>query len=114
MIAVDALIRAIDESGRSDRSISFAAVGHYTAVASLRRNGNLTVSTAAALCRELGLEIYIGPPRIVPAAISQALGLAESCDVEDALVAIALRSATSDEIQQLRRAVADLAGIIRG
>ncbi len=47
------------------------------------------MSTAEALCRELELEFYIGPPRRVSTHILEALDLATSSTLEDALVAIA-------------------------
>ena len=56
------LLEAVARSGRSARDISLAAVGHESAVRSLRRGLDLHVSTVERLCRELGLELRIGPP----------------------------------------------------
>ncbi len=57
----DVLIEAVAKSGRSGRDISIAAVGHESAVRSLKRKLDLRVSTVQALCNELGLKFYIGP-----------------------------------------------------
>ena len=59
------LLEAVERSGRSARDISLAAVGHESAVRSLRRGLDLRVSTVEGLCRELGLEFHVGPPRSV-------------------------------------------------
>ena len=62
------ILDAIHSSGRSDREVSLTAVGHESAIRSLKRGLDLRGSTIRALCRELGLEFYIGPPRgsVVP------------------------------------------------
>ena len=57
------LLEAVERSSRSAREISMAAVGHESAVRSLRRCLDMRVSTVEGLCRELGLELHIGPPR---------------------------------------------------
>ena len=57
------LLEAVERSGRSARDISLAAVGHESAVRSLRRGLDMRVSTVEGLCRELGLELHVGPPR---------------------------------------------------
>ena len=63
-MAVDEDILAfIAKSGRSDRDVSIAATGHDTAVRDLRKNKSATLKTLVALCRELGLELSVGPPR---------------------------------------------------
>ena len=59
----DLLLEALKKSGRSAREVSLAAVGHESAIRSIKRGLDLRVSTAEALCRELDLEFYIGPPR---------------------------------------------------
>ena len=46
------------------------------------------VSTVEAFCRELGLELYVGPPRPVSAEVAAALGLSETCSIEEVLSAI--------------------------
>ena len=61
---VRAILDAVRESGRSARSISMAAVGHAGALRNLKRGQDLRVFTLGALCRELGLEFYVGPPRV--------------------------------------------------
>ena len=87
---IDVLLEAVGNSRRSGRDISIAAVGHASAVRDVKRRRDLRASTLEALCRELDLEFYIGPPRAVPAGIARALGLPDTCSVEDALVAINL------------------------
>ena len=62
----DVLIEAVTKSGRSGRDISIAAVGHESAVRSLKRKLDLRVSTVQALCHELGLKFYIGPDTATP------------------------------------------------
>ena len=62
----DPLLEAISKSRRSARDISICAVGNAGAVRNLKRRMELLLSTFEALCRELGLEIYIGPPREEP------------------------------------------------
>ena len=63
MIYSDALLEALAQSGRSGRDVSVDAVGHESAIRSLKRGLDLRVSTIQALCRVLGLEFYVGPPR---------------------------------------------------
>lgn len=58
------LLEAVKRSGRSARDISLAATGHESAVRDLKRGRDIQMKTAVALCRELGLEFYIGPPRV--------------------------------------------------
>ena len=59
----DPLLEAISKSRRSARDISIRAVGNASAVRNLKHRRDLRVSTLEALCRELNLELYIGPPR---------------------------------------------------
>ena len=61
----DAILDAVARSGRSEREVSIAAVGHESAIRSLKREVDVRISTIEALCRELGLEFYVGPPREV-------------------------------------------------
>lgn len=63
MSYVDEILRAVSLSGRSGRDISIAAVRHDGAVRNLKRGQDLRVSTLEALCRELGVEFYVGPRR---------------------------------------------------
>lgn len=91
MTPCEAILEAVDQSGRSDRSVSLAAVGHHSCVSNLRKNEDIRVSTAEALCRELELEFYIGPPRRVSTHILEALELGTSSSLEDALVEISKR-----------------------
>ena len=58
------LLEAVERSGRSARDISLSAVGHESAVRSLRRGLDMRVSTLEGLCRELELELYVGPPQL--------------------------------------------------
>ena len=57
------ILRALSSSDRSGREVSIAAVGHESAIRSLKRELDMRISTVQALCRELGLEFYIGTPR---------------------------------------------------
>ena len=63
MTYAEALLEALAQSGRSGRDVSMDAVGHESAIRSLKRGLDLRVSTIQALCRVLGLEFYVGPPR---------------------------------------------------
>ena len=63
MTYVEALLDALAQSGRSGRDVSIEAVGHESAIRSLKRGLDLRVSTIQALCGALDLEFYIGPPR---------------------------------------------------
>lgn len=63
MTYTEALLEALAQSGRSGRDVSIDAVGHESAIRSLKRGLDLRVSTLQALCRVLGLEFYVGPLR---------------------------------------------------
>ena len=58
-----AILAALARSGRSGRDVSIAAVGHESAIRSIKRGMDVRVSTLEALCEELGLEFYVGPRR---------------------------------------------------
>lgn len=60
-----ALLEALAQSGRSGRDVSIEAVGHESAIRSLKRGLDMRVSTIQALCQVLELEFYVGPPREV-------------------------------------------------
>ncbi len=64
----DAILAALARSGRAGREVSIAAVGHESAIRSIKRGMDVRASTLRALCEELGLEFYVGPPRLKPAA----------------------------------------------
>ena len=59
----EAILKAVGESELSERQISIAAVGHESAIRSLKRGVSPNAATVAALCSTLGLEVYVGPPR---------------------------------------------------
>ena len=59
----DAILAALARSGRSGREVSIAAVGHESAIRSIKRGMDVRVSTLVGLCEELGLEFYVGPRR---------------------------------------------------
>jgi len=59
----DAVLAALARSGRAGREVSIAAVGHESAIRSIKRGMDVRTSTLRALCEELGLEFYVGPPR---------------------------------------------------
>ena len=63
----DAILAALARSGRAGREVSIAAVGHESAIRSIKRGMDVRTSTLRALCEELGLEFYVGPPRLKPA-----------------------------------------------
>ena len=63
----DAILAALARSGRAGRDVSIAAVGHESAIRSIKRGMDVRTSTLRALCEELGLEFYVGPPRLNPA-----------------------------------------------
>lgn len=89
----EVLLEAVERSGRSARDVSISAVGHESAIRSVRRGLDLRVSTVEGLCRELGLELHVGPPqaRDVPSA----LGGAELQKLVDAIVKTYLRASTN-------------------
>lgn len=57
---VDEILKAASQSGRSNRDISIAAVGHESAIRSLKRGLDPRLSTIIALANELDMEIKIG------------------------------------------------------
>ena len=87
------MLDAVERSGRSAREISISAVGHESAIRSLRRGLDMRVSTVEGLCRELGLELHVGPPqaRDVPSA----LGGVELQKLVDAIVNTYLKASTN-------------------
>lgn len=101
MSYIDELLRAVLRSGRSGREISRSAVGHDSAVRNLKRGQDLRVSTLKALCRELGVEFYVGQPRLGPPGISKTLEVDFSSPPEDAAAALEL-------ISKLRARVTDV------
>ena len=106
MTYIDVLLKAVAESGRSNRAISIAAVGHDGAVRGLKRGLDLRVSTAQALCRELDLEFHIGPRRaVVSSEIARALKLGKDCSIEDAVDAIESLVDTMSAVQAQAKAI---------
>lgn len=95
----EVLLEAVERSGRSARELSISAVGHESAIRSLRRGLDLRVSTVEGLCRELGLELHVGPPqaRDVPSA----LGGAELQKLVDAIVKTYLKASTNAQREVL-------------
>jgi len=71
----EAILKAVGESELSERQISIEAVGHESAIRSLKRGVSPNAATIAALCAVLDLEIYIGPYRAGPPP-DEATGLA--------------------------------------
>ena len=79
MTSSDAILAALALSGRSGREVSIAAVGHESAIRSIKRGMDVRVSTLVALCEELGLEFYVGPRRQErPVGDGYAAGIRES------------------------------------
>ena len=106
MTYIDVLLKAVAESGRSNRAISIAAVGHDGAVRGLKRGLDLRVSTAQALCRELDLEFHIGPRRpAVSPEIARALKLGNDCSIKDAIDAIESLADTMSAVQARAKAI---------
>ncbi|NQY83049.1 MAG: LexA family transcriptional regulator [Alphaproteobacteria bacterium] len=54
---ITGLLESVEKSGRSDREISLAAVGHESAIRSLRRGHDPRLSTLLALSQELEFSI---------------------------------------------------------
>ena len=63
-----AILAAIERKGLPERQVSLAAVGHESAIRSLKRGMDARGATLAALAAELDLEFYVGPPRAQPPA----------------------------------------------
>ena len=63
MTYTDVILAALRRSGRSGREVSIAAVGHESAIRSIKRGMDVRASTLQRVCEELGLEFYVGPPR---------------------------------------------------
>lgn len=105
---IQELLEAVGRSLRSERDISIAAVGHGGAIRNLRSNDDLRVSTLEALCRELGLEFYVGAQRrLVPAEVALELGLEDDCEVQDVVGEIQnLKSRSADAIREFKKQVA--------
>ena len=94
------ILNAVAKSGRSNRDVSLQAVGHESAIHSLKRGLDARASTLEALCDALDLEFYIGPPRgtapaespalstVVPGAITGMLGLPEGAEADAVVAAI--------------------------
>ena len=94
------ILNAVAKSGRSNRDVSLQAVGHESAIHSLKRGLDARASTLEALCDALDLEFYIGPPRgtapaespalstAVPGAITDMLGLPEGAEADVVVAAI--------------------------
>ena len=68
-----AILGAIEEQGLSERQVSIAAVGHESAIRSLKRGVDPRASTLAALASELGLEFHVGAPRTATPALTPAV-----------------------------------------
>ncbi len=57
------LLESISESGMSDRQVSVLATGSTDTVRNMRRGASPRTDTLEALCKSLGLELHVGPPR---------------------------------------------------
>ena len=55
------IITTAADSGRSFREISIAAVGHESALRNLKNGKDVRISTILGLCKELGIEVILGP-----------------------------------------------------
>ena len=101
-----AILEALNRSGRSDRDVSIAAVGHESAIRSLKRGLDLRGSTIQALCRELGIEFYIGPHREVAAVDLKRLRVA--IETAEESLAVAGREMKPNKKAQLVLAIYEL------
>ena len=100
------LLEAVGRSERSARDISMAAVGHESAIRSLRRGLDLRLSTVEGLCRELGLELHVGPPQLRNA--SSAPDDAELQKLLDDIVKTYLNASTSTQRRSLLHFLTDM------
>ena len=100
------LLEAVERSGRSAREISLAAAGHESAVRSVRRGLDMRVSTLEGLCRELGLELHVGPPRVRD--VASAPEDAELRELLDAIVKTYLSASTSTQRRSLLHFLGDM------
>lgn len=100
------LLEAVDRSDRSARDISMAAVGHESAIRGLRRGLDMRISTVEGLCRELGLELHVGPPQVRDA--SSAPDDAELRKLLDAIVKTYLNASTSTQRRSLLHFLTDM------
>lgn len=113
MTYAEALLEALAQSGRSGRDVSIDAVGHESAIRSLKRGLDLRVSTIQALCRVLGLEFYVGPPREVgdSPARSEAdpySDMQEPCGDATASAGVVRESGLSRADRRLLRSIEDV------
>jgi hypothetical protein len=93
------ILAALHRSGRSGREVSLAAVGHESAIRSIKRGMDVRASTLQRLCEELGLEFYVGPPRTGAGSGGYGTEIRER-ETPPAWVA-ELRNDLSDEIRRL-------------
>ena len=100
------LLEAVERSDRSARDISMAAVGHESAIRGLRRGLDMRISTVEGLCRELGLELHVGPPRVRDAL--SAPDDAELRKLLDAIVKTYLNASTSTQRRSLLHFLTDM------
>lgn len=60
------LLRAVDQSGSSDRRLSMQATGSADTIRNIRRGAKPRIDTIEAICSVLGLAVYIGRARPPP------------------------------------------------
>ena len=99
------LLILMEDGGVSDRRLSMLATGSTDTVRNIRRGSNPRTDTLEAICKVLGVQIYLVPPRDgtlekgppqpppppAPPEIIGALGLAEGANLQDAVQAIERR-----------------------
>lgn len=72
---IQTVLRRLEETGLSASEASTLAVGnHYLIRNMLRRGGAPSFEALQALCRVLGLEFYVGPPRGTATALDETPG----------------------------------------
>ena len=112
----DAILAALSQDKRSARDISIAAVGHESAIRSIKRGLDVRASTIQALCDELDLEFYIGPPRGEPVQQEMSPPPWEELrfGLQDDMAAVLRDLAPADELLvSLREAQENLAALLR-
>ena len=100
------LLILMEDGGVSDRRLSMLATGSTDTVRNIRRGSNPRTDTLEAICKVLGVQIYLVPPRDgtglekdppqpppapAPSEIIDALGLPGGANLQDAVQAIEWR-----------------------
>lgn len=65
------LAQKCEEIGRSKADVSRAATGQKDAISRIMLGHDPGISRVESICREIGLELYIGPPHPTPQSIEK-------------------------------------------